>query len=453
MKSKYFFGIRAKFFSIFFISLTVGLFIAFFLNDTIREKRTNYTKEISVFNAECSALLEEMDKNRNNTQELQNFINEKAGHVDIFIVNKQGDIILKPKNNYEKQIDINSLLNRKIQTNFYEKQIKYYNVKPLDKDRYVVIAKLLVMGDELKFFILGIVIFILLFLVLTYGRVKYIGYLSQSLKEISKGKLNYRVKIKGKDELSVLGENINYMTEELKNMKKKERQAEKNKDMLIVSVSHDLRTPLTSIVGYVKLLKEKYREKDAISKYIDIIDNKSHRLEELINDLFEYTKLASCDIRLQKMEISLSEFMRQIVEGMMPICSENNLNILLEEPEEELNASIDPVKMVRVFENIIINAIRHSVKPGNIKIKVSKAQDGAIVSIENEGKPINEEDLTKIFDRFYRTDEARNSQTGGSGLGLSIAKSIVDLHKGKIWGESEGNKVRFYVLIKRFKTL
>ncbi len=450
MKSKHFLGIRIKFLFIFFISLAAGLFFAFFINGISRDKKTEYSKEISVFNNRYFSLFEEMKKNTNSTVALQNIINENTVHVDIvdiFVVNKEGIVLLKPKNNFEKQLDIDGLLNREIQTNFHEKQIKYYTVKALDEDRYVVISTYLVMGDEGKYFLLGILLFIFLFLLLTYGRVKYIDTLSQGLMEISKGVLDHVVAIKGKDELSVLGENINYMAQALKKMKEREKQAEQNRDMLIVNVSHDLRTPLTSIIGYVKLIKEKYIEKDEISKYIDILDYKSQNLEERINDLFEYTKLTSCDIELEKMEISLNEFMRQIVEGIMPVCSQNNLNILLEQPEEELYVNIDPVKMVRVFENIVINAVRYSNKPSDITIKVSKQQPGAIVSIKNEGKPIKKEDYSKIFDRSYRTDGARNSQTGGSGLGLSIAKSIVELHKGNIWVESEENKVILYVLL------
>lgn len=447
LKSKYFIGIRARFLWIFFISLTVGLFLAFLINGIARNKTTDYSLEISAFNSECSPLIEKMNKNINNTQELQNIINLNASYVDIFIVNKDGEILLKAKNNFEKQINVQGLLKRKTQTDFHENQIKYYNVKLFDKDRYVIVSKFLVKGDQWKYFLLGIAIFILMFLRLTYGRVKYIDTLSKGLMEISKGAMDYVVEIKGKDELSALGKNMNHMAQELKKLKEKEKLAEKNKDMLIANVSHDLRTPLTSIIGYVKLVKEKYKEKDETSKYIDIIDDKAHRLEELINDLFEYTNLTSCEISLQKMEVSLNEFIRQIVAGMMLLCSQNNLNISLVAPDEELYVNIDPVKMVRVFENIIFNAIKYSNKPGNINIRIFKPEYGAIVSIENEGKTIKNEDLSKVFERFYRTDEARNSQTGGSGLGLSIAKSIVDLHNGKIWTEVEENKVILYVLI------
>jgi signal transduction histidine kinase len=457
LKSKGFGGIRLKFLLIFFISIVLGTLGALTINNISRNKRIDYLKEIQDFNRRCSPIFSEIKKSTNDKNEIQNVINKNSSDKDIYIVNKKGDVILKSLNNCEKQLDIEKILNMKTQVNYFSKdnkgiffdgkEIKYYNIEKLDESRYIVASAFLIMSDDSMTLILLIIIFIVVFLFLTYGRVKYIDTLSKGLKEISKGKLDYKVEIKGKDELTVLGENINYMTEKLKNAKEKEKQIEKNKDMLIVSVSHDLRTPLTSIVGYVKLLKEKYKEKNEISKYIDIIDDKSHRLEQLINDLFEYTKLTSCNIKLQKVEICLNEFMRQIVEGMMPICSQNNLDIFLKAPKEELKVIVDPSKMLRVFENIIINAVRYSKKPGEINIKISKHENEAIVSIENEGKTIKKEEMDKIFNEFYRTDEARASKTGGSGIGLSIAKTIVELHQGKIWVECKDNKTYFHVLM------
>lgn len=457
MRGKYLGGIRLRFLLIFFISIVIATIISLTINNISRNRRIDYSKEIQNFNRSCSPIFNELKENMNDKKELQNIIDRNSSNKDVYIVNKNGDILLKQQNNFEKVLDIDKLLKIKEQDSYFsrgnkgiffdQKEIKYYNIEKLDDSRYIVVDAFLIMGDSSMTLILLIVIFIAVFLLLTYGRIKYIDTLSKGLKEISKGKLDYQVQIKGKDELALLGKNINYMAEELRAAKKKEKQIEKNKDRLIVSVSHDLRTPLTSIVGYVKLLKERYKEKDHISKYIDIIDNKSHRLEELINDLFEYTKLTSYDIKLEKTNISLNEFIRQIVEGMMPICSQNNLNIFFEAPDKEVNVNVDPMKMMRVFENIITNAIMYSDKEKSIKVKISEHKDGAIVTVENEGKSIKKEELDKIFDRFYRTDEARSSQTGGSGIGLSIAKSIVKLHNGEIWAECKENKVCFFVLI------
>lgn len=452
MRGKNFGGIRAKFLFSFLISLIFSIVITLFINGIWRDKQTDYSNEMRIFDSKSQIIYREINENLNNQEKLQdiinNIINKNQDRVEVFITDKQGTVILSPENNCEKQLNMEKISREQNRINFNEKEIKHYDIKALGEDRFVVVSQVLYMEDNSRFFVLGIVIFVVLFLLLTYGRIKYINSLSKGLMEISKGNLNYRVEVKGRDELSILGKNINYMTEELRNLKEREKEIEKNKDRLIVSVSHDLRTPLTSIIGYIKLIKEKHKEKDDINKYIDIIDNKSNRLEELINDLFEYTKLTSYDIKLEKVNISLNEFMRQVVEGIMPVCNQNDLNILLEAPNEDLNVNVDPAKMVRVFENVISNAIRYSNKNSDINIKIFKAEDGAMVSIENEGTHIKEEELNKIFDMFYRADESRNNQTGGSGIGLSIAKSIVELHGGKIWAECEGDKVYMYILIK-----
>lgn len=468
MKNRCYIGIRARFLFIFLASLTVGLLISLQINAFYRDKSTDYTKEITNFRKKCKYICKEIKKSVHNEKEinlsdnnqknaLMNIINNYSSQMDIFIVDNDGNILLKHENNYETQIDIQAIKSMQNKNNFFSKrgkgtaydakEIKFYSIEVLDSNRYIVFSQFLTMGDNGLVFIIGLFIFIALFLMLTYGRIKYIRNLSNGLIEISKGNLEHRVDIKGNDEMTLLGKNINYMTQQLKNMKNREAQIEKEKDILIASVSHDLRTPLTSIIGYIKLLQEKYKEEDEIKKYINIIDDKSHRLEELINDLFEYTKLTTCDTKLDKIKISFNEFMRQIVEGIMPLCMDKNLNMILDLPEEEIMISIDPSKMVRVFENILINAIRYSKREGNIYIKVTSSIEGALISIENEGKSLDEEEIHKVFETFYRKDEARSTQTGGMGLGLSIAKSIIDLHGGKIWAEGRNNKVYFNIVI------
>lgn len=447
MKGKGLGGIRTKFLFVFLVSVILSIVFVLVINDVWRNKQTDYSHQISRFNSECNEIYHEIMENLNNEEKIREIVNSDTNLDEVFIVDTKGNVIINHNNRFEKQFDINKILEEQGKTNFNNTKIKYYYVNVLDNNRYVLISQILYMGDNSKLFPLGIVIFLVIFFLLTYGRVKYINNLSKGVIEIAKGDLNYRVEIKGKDELSLLGKNINYMTEELKKLKEREREIEKNKDRLIVSVSHDLRTPLTSIIGYIKLIKENSKLDKDIIRYIDIIDKKAESLENLINDLFEYTKLIACDVKIEKINISLNELMRQVTEGMMPVCNENNLTILLEVPEEELKVNVDPNKMVRVFENIITNAIRYSNEKSTIYVKLSKYENGAMVSIENEGKAIKKEEFNKIFEMFYRTDESRNKKTGGAGIGLSIAKSIVALHEGRIWVECEGDKVCFYVLI------
>jgi Signal transduction histidine kinase len=447
LKGKSFGGIRVKFLLVFLVSVFSSVVFVLIINDVWRNKQTDYSYQISRFNSECSGIYHEIMEHSSDEEKIQEIINRDTNLDEVFIVDTKGNVLISHNNRFEKQFDINKILEEQGRTNFSNTKINYYYVNVLDSNKYVLISQILYQGDNSKLFPLGIVIFLIIFFLLTYGRVKYINKLSKGVIEIAKGDLDYRVEIKGKDELSLLGNNINYMTEELKLLKEREKEVEKNKDRLIVSVSHDLRTPLTSIIGYIKLIKENSKLDNDIKSYIDIIDNKAESLENLINDLFEYTKLIACDVKIEKINISLNEFMRQVIEGMMPVCNEKNLTILFEVPGEEFNVNVDPNKMLRVFENILTNSIRYSNKNSKIYVKVSKYENGAMVSIENEGKAIKNEELNKIFEMFYRTDESRNKKTGGAGIGLSIAKSIVDLHGGRIWAECEGDKVCFYVLI------
>lgn len=179
--------------------------------------------------------------------------------------------------------------------------------------------------------------------------------------------------------------------------------------------------------------------------YLNIAYTKSEKLEALINDLFEYTKLSNKGITLQIQKISIKELLEQLIEELYVICEKNNVVIRTEMPNEEVYAEIDGDKMARVFENLLINAIRYSTKPGEIKLKIDKRENSVIVSVENKCDDINEEQLEKLFDRFYRVDKSRAENTGGSGLGLAIAKSIVELHGGKIWVRSQDNNIVFYV--------
>lgn len=297
--------------------------------------------------------------------------------------------------------------------------------------------------------ILGISGFIITFLLLTRKKMKYIEEISNGLLEISKGNLNYRVAKKGSDELAGLANYINYMASELNKKNEKERKTEKTKNELITNVSHDLRTPLTSIMGYIGLVKDKKYVDDAqMDEYMTIAYNKSEKLKILIDDLFEYTKLTNETITLNKEEVALNELLNQLTEELVPIFEENNLIVEREISKEKLIVNVDINKILRVFENLIMNAIKYSNKPSIVKVRLYKDKSDVIVSIENQGPQIPKEDLEKLFERLYRQDKSRTSSTGGSGLGLAIAKNIVLLHGGKIWAECEDENIRFFVKLK-----
>lgn len=297
--------------------------------------------------------------------------------------------------------------------------------------------------------ILSCIVFIIIFITVTNKKMKYLDEIAIGLRTIASGHLDYHIEEKGSDEIRNLASNINNMAKEINRKIVAERRAEQTKSDLITNVSHDLRTPLTSIMGYIGLVKDgRYDSESTMKEYLDIAFNKSEKLKILIDDLFEYTKLNNNGIKINKTKVNITEFLFQLTEELIPLFEENDLIVVKKSSSEKIMVDLDPDKMLRVFENLLTNAIKYSFKPGKITIGVYENQGYAIVTIRNKGKNIQPEKVSKLFERFYRLDESRNAQTGGSGLGLAISKSIVELHEGEIWAECYGEDINFHVKLK-----
>ena len=282
---------------------------------------------------------------------------------------------------------------------------------------------------------------------------RYIEELADGLLEISKGNLDHRIAGKSEDELGSLANNINFMAEALQTKIEEERAAEMLKNELITNVSHDLRTPLTSIMGYLNLLKDKrYETEEEAYQYLNIAYGKSEKLKDLIQDLFEYTKLTNEGVRLNLSQVHLNSLIDQLTEELVPILDEKQLSFKKDISKEDIIVLADADKMVRVFENLLTNAIRHSSIGTEIVVRTSMDDDDVMICVENTGEPISNEYLERIFDRFFKVEKSRTSNSAGSGLGLAISKNIITLHKGSIWAESEGNTVKFYVKLSKFKS-
>ncbi|WP_308779500.1 ATP-binding protein [uncultured Clostridium sp.] len=297
--------------------------------------------------------------------------------------------------------------------------------------------------------ILSVIVFISIFIIVTNKKMKYLEEIAAGVRFISSGDLSYRVEEKGKDEIKNLAENINNMASEIQERMEAERRAEKTKSELITNVSHDLRTPLTSVMGYIGLIKAgKYEDENMMKEYLDIAFNKSNQLKELIEDLFEYTKINNQGITLDKNKVNIVEFLSQIIEEYIPIFEENKIEVVKKFVDEKSIVEIDASKMVRVFENLFSNAIKYSYKPGKVIVSTFESEGYVTIAIKNKGESIPKEKVERLFDRFYRVDEARNSNVKGSGLGLAISKNIINLHEGEIWAESVGNDISIYIKLK-----
>lgn len=237
-----------------------------------------------------------------------------------------------------------------------------------------------------------------------------------------------------------------FKTEAIKN-ERLARENEQKKDELIVYLAHDIKTPLTSMIGYLSLLSEiKDMPQEQRNRYIDIALDKSYRLEYLINELFDVARFNLEKIVLEKEEINLNLMLEQIADDFYPTLKEMNKKINFTSDEKTILYA-DPDKLSRVFNNLIKNAVNYSKENTNIDISILNKENQAAVKITNKGKQIPKEKLDKIFEKFYRLDSSRTSKTGGSGLGLAIAKEIVELHGGRIYAESDMKETTFSVIL------
>lgn len=304
----------------------------------------------------------------------------------------------------------------------------------------------LIFGVFLFSVLIGILI--LLFLLMTNRRMKYFEEIHKTLEGISGGNLDVNMSVKGSDELAELALAVNNMSFRLKSYIEEEKLWEKTKNDMITNISHDLRSPLTSILGYLELIvNEKYKDKDALNHYADIAYNKCKNLKILVEELFEYSKLNSADIKVNKVELSLTELLGQVVLGFMPIFNQYSMEYKLDMPAEKIKVIGDPQLLARLFDNIINNAINYGKEGRLITFELLKENNSAVVRISNLGKDIPEEDLPHIFERFYKADKSRSVYKNGSGIGLAIVKSIVDLHSGRVSASSIGGKTTFEVML------
>lgn len=286
-----------------------------------------------------------------------------------------------------------------------------------------------------------------------FMRKTYVGLakIVNATNQMAAGDLDKIIEIDCKGDTKKLGDNINIISSLLKDVTIQERKAQQTKADLITNVSHDLRTPLTSIKGYLGLINgDNYRDEVQLRYYVDIAYEKSKELEVLINDLFELTKVQNNSITLDKIDIDLVELLNQIIFQFGYQFESEKIKERSFFSEDKLIISADPNKLVRAFQNLINNGIKYGTGEF-LDIYAYKKNDYAVVDVISYGNPIPAVELPYIFDKFYRVDKSRNKNDGGSGLGLAITKSIVSLHGGIITAQSDGEKTIFKVMLPLLK--
>lgn len=303
----------------------------------------------------------------------------------------------------------------------------------------------------LLYVLLGIAVFSVSFLFLQRKTMNYMGEISRAMQNISDGDLNTAVEVIGDDELAEMAESLNKMAENIRELMEKEREAERTKNELITNIAHDLRTPLTSIIGYLELLSNSRQpgmEPKLQQKYIDIAYTKAKRLEKLIEDLFGFTKMTYGKVSMKVGQVDIIKLLSQLLEEFYPSFADKNLTYELTSNVPVQMICADANLLARLFDNLINNAIKYGAEGKRILVDVHGGEDLATISITNYGHVIPPEELPLIFNKFYRVEQSRSVSTGGTGLGLAIAKNVVDMHGGTIQVSSDLDGTVFTVKLK-----
>ena len=279
----------------------------------------------------------------------------------------------------------------------------------------------------------------------------YLNGFSKYFKEINRG-IDALIEENTGDivlssELTVTEKKINHIKHTLEQRKLATELAEQRKNDLVVYLAHDLKTPLTSVIGYLTLLRDENQISEELrEKYLSISLEKAEHLEDLINEFFEITRFNLSNITLEYSRVNLTRMLEQLTYEFKPMFLEKNLKCELEiVPDTMIKCDVN--KMQRVFDNLLKNAVNYSFADSTIRIISTQNEGNLNIKFTNFGNTIPQEKLERIFEQFYRLDTARSSRSGGAGLGLAIAKEIVELHGGSITAKSENDIIEFEVTI------
>lgn len=424
----------------------------------------NYTSNISYANVK---FIKELEKVSNKSNEINKVIKNyeekyKKNNFKIYIVNSKGNVLYQGLNSDEKLIDLQPFIDKQItlqdeiRYDGNKKGVEYSKISAVKVNDEIL--NVLVKGNTNPMnsysfihkyernieFLLMIIILVIVISFITRPKLNYIKKICSGLNEMSRGNLKYRINEKGKDELQLIAFNVNNMAKELERKIENERNIETSKQELITNVSHDLRTPLTNIIGYIEIIREgSYKNENELLKYIDIISSKADGLRKLTNDLFMYTKLSSGTVNLNISKFSINELIEQLIDEYIDLFESNNLKIKEDLISESVLINGDPDKIARIFDNLFTNAIKYSIKPSDINLSLTKKGENVIIYISNHCDNLEKEDINNLFERFYMADKSRSDNKNSSGLGLAISRTIAELHHGKLTGEYENGIVTF----------
>ena len=274
------------------------------------------------------------------------------------------------------------------------------------------------------------------------------NHIIAELHYIAQGHLDHRIPFRLKGNQQHVISSVNALVDSAVKSMDDERKIEKSKDDLITNVSHDLRTPLTSIIGYLGLIEDKqYQSEEDILKYTHTAYEKAKQMKTLVEDLFEYTKVQQHGAPVNIMRVDLNQLLEQLTASFELEAQHRGIEISSKVVPNPLMIEADPEKLGRVFNNLVTNAFKYGNGASYIKVDARQQGNDVVVTVANDGTPIPAKALGHLFERFYRAEESRSRATGGTGLGLAIVKSIVDLHHGSVRVTSDEDETAFIVTL------
>ncbi|KFN89112.1 sensor histidine kinase [Tetragenococcus muriaticus] len=271
-------------------------------------------------------------------------------------------------------------------------------------------------------------------------------HIISELHYIANGHYDHRIPFELRGDLARLVDSINGLVDSTVTAIEEERRIEKSKDELITNISHDIRTPLTSIIGYLGLIEDRqYHSEEDLLKYTHTAFLKTKQMKALVDDLFEYTKARQPSNPVNLTTFDMVQLVEQLAADFELEARNNGITIETVAQPQQLLMEGDTEKLVRVFNNLLSNALKYGKDADKIIIQLEKTGTEAVISVKNNGQMIPKQSLDSLFDRFYRVEESRSQKTGGTGLGLAIAQSIIASHGGYIYAKSNPDWTSFII--------
>ncbi|HDK7155467.1 TPA: HAMP domain-containing histidine kinase [Clostridium botulinum] len=433
--------LRGEMVTIAILSVIIASVSVIFINNLTnmftKKQQYNYINENK--NNKINHIIDEYKKRNIDDRELVDIINKwNEAYYNVYLVDSNGNVIASREKGI-KNINLKEVKDKRVRKLEGENVFETSGIINVDYKKNIVYYSTYYANDSHNAVYI-LIMTVVLFIILTAGRIKYIAEINKGITAIANGDLKKRINIKYKNELSELAKSINIMANRL-------QEEEHKKNEFITNISHDLRTPLTTILGYIKMIEEsKYENKEELNRYIHIINKKGMYLKSLLDDFFTYSKLNSNDIKVKYSNVDCNLFLQQIIEEEKINFMEKSLDLKLLGIENKVYINADGELMVRAIYNLLSNALKYSKEKTEVKVIMDEEEYNkkyyVTISVINTPKEkISEEETEKLFQRLYKRENERNSE--GNGLGLTITKEIMNLNHGFIKAQVVNNEVKF----------